>query len=111
MTRIPLDSIRLDGGTQPRAKLYQERVDEYAEFLATGITFPPVEACYDGQSYWLWDGFHRVQACRVAGLEDIDVNVTPGTQADAHAGPGAWEDNPLLTEASSPARSAGRGWS
>ena len=83
MTKLTLDSIRLDGGTQPRARLNDERVAEYAENLQAGVVFPPVEVCYDGHGYWLWDGFHRVHACRLLGLEGIDTNVTAGTQADA----------------------------
>ena len=83
MTKLTLDSIRLDGGTQPRARLNDERVAEYTENLQAGVVFPPVEVCYDGHEYWLWDGFHRVHAARAAGLVEIDATVVPGTQADA----------------------------
>ena len=83
MERIRIDKIRLDGGTQPRAKLNDERVAEYTENLQAGAVFPPVEVVYDGQDYWLWDGFHRVHACRAANLAKVEANVIPGTQADA----------------------------
>jgi len=83
MTKLSIHNIRLDGGTQPRATLVDERVAEYAEFFRAGAVFPPVEVCYDGQDYWLWDGFHRVAACRAAGLDELDAHVTQGTQADA----------------------------
>jgi hypothetical protein len=33
--------------------------------------------------YWLWDGFHRLQAARKAGKTTISVTVTPGTVEDA----------------------------
>ena len=50
---IPISIIRVDGGTQPRAKLNEDRVAEYTEHLQAGVLFPPVEVCYDGQEYWL----------------------------------------------------------
>ena len=83
MTRLKPQIIRLDGGTQPRAALCKERIAEYAENLQAGAVFPPVEVCYDGRDYWLWDGFHRVHACLAAGMEEVEANIIPGTQADA----------------------------
>ena len=83
MERLKIDIIRLDGGTQPRARLNKERVAEYADNLQAGAVFPPIEVCYDGKDYWLWDGFHRVHACLAAKLDEVDANVIPGTQQDA----------------------------
>jgi len=83
MECIRIDSIRLDGGTQPRGSLSQQQIRRYTADMRAGMTFPPIEVCHDGESYWLWDGFHRVHASRLAGRSEIDANVTPGTQADA----------------------------
>jgi ParB-like chromosome segregation protein Spo0J len=83
MERIGIELIRLDGGTQPRGKLRQQQIKSYADDMRAGMVYPPVEVVYDGQEYWLWDGFHRVHASRLLGLSDIDANVTAGTQADA----------------------------
>jgi hypothetical protein len=59
-------------------------VDEYADLMRAGHTFPPVTVFYDGQSYWLADGFHRFRAWRPARPhEPIDVEVLPGTLTDA----------------------------
>jgi hypothetical protein len=38
---------------------------------------------FDGEHYFLADGFHRLAAARVAGLEEIPVEVRQGTKRDA----------------------------
>lgn len=63
---LPLDLIRTDGGTQTRAALDQTRVDEYAERMLEGDVFPPVDVWFDGESYWLSSGFHRLAARKQA---------------------------------------------
>lgn len=81
--RLPLVVIRMDGGTQPRSEINTDTVTEYAEAMRDGASFPPIDVYYDGQSYWLADGFHRVQAARQAELLDINALVHMGTQRDA----------------------------
>lgn len=54
--------IRLDGGTQPRAKIDEAVWREYGERMKAGDKFPPITVFFDGQDYWLVDGFHRHQA-------------------------------------------------
>jgi hypothetical protein len=61
-TLLSLDAIRLDGGTQPRAGLDDALVQEYAEAPREGAAFPAVTVYYDGEAYWLADGFHRYHA-------------------------------------------------
>lgn len=80
---LDLKLIRTDGGTQPRAQINQDTVDEYAEDMGNGATFPPVVLFYDGSDYWLADGFHRVAAARKLGLVDIEVDIRPGTRREA----------------------------
>lgn len=75
--------IRTDGGTQNRAALDLDMVAEYQAAMQQGATFPPVQVFYDGQGYWLWDGFHRVEAARRAGLTSIASEINTGTQQDA----------------------------
>ena len=65
--------LRRDGGTQPRAVLDEATIVEYAGAMAAGDIFPPVVAYHDGETYWLADGFHRVNAGLRAG-----VNATHG---------------------------------
>lgn len=80
---IHLDAIRLDGGTQPRAGINEEYVDELAEAIQAGATLPPIDVIYDGDAYWLYDGFHRVAAHRKADYRLVPANIHQGTQADA----------------------------
>ena len=75
--------VRLDGGTQPRAGLNEETVAGYAEALARGDKFPPAVVVYDGTSYWLIDGFHRIAAARRCAWTDFDCSVDAGTLEDA----------------------------
>lgn len=88
---LPVDKLRTDGGTQPRAGIDTGVVDDYAEQI-TGVNewpFPPVVAYYDGDSYWLADGFHRVAAARIFREREqldgftIPVEVHQGERRDA----------------------------
>jgi len=83
MEKLSIDKLRTDGGTQIRAKLSDETIEAYAEAYARKTEMPPVTAFYDGEAYWLADGFHRVQAARKAGRSRLDVDVRAGTQRDA----------------------------
>lgn len=83
MTLVRLSDIRLNGGTQTREGLDFGVVSEYAEAYRAGVQFPPVEVVLDGTSYWLWDGFHRVNAAMSADREEIEANVRQGTREDA----------------------------
>lgn len=78
-----LGKIRIDGGTQPRAELREDTITEYAEAMAGGALFPPVDVFYDGADYWLADGFHRWHAAKKLGLTDISAQVHQGTLRDA----------------------------
>lgn len=64
MSHLELSLIRTDGGTQPRAGLNPELIDEYAKAMTEGAKFPPVTVFYDQISYWLADGFHRLEAAK-----------------------------------------------
>lgn len=80
---LPLSHIRTDGGTQPRASLCQDVIDEYAEALMAGADFPPVILFFDGVQYWLADGFHRLAAARQTGQPSIIADIRPGTRREA----------------------------
>lgn len=80
---VEIAKIRRDGGTQPRAQLYDEVVAEYAEDMKQGAEFPPVTIFFDGEEYWLADGFHRVSAKEAIGKKEVISEVHSGTQRDA----------------------------
>ena len=58
---ILIGKIRRDGGTNPRAELVDDAVQEYAELMKDGAKFPPVKVYFDDTEYWLSDGSTAVQ--------------------------------------------------
>lgn len=83
MQQINIDQIRIDGDTQPRIRIDQALVDEYAEAMTRGDDFPPVELVSNGADMWLVDGFHRLAATKRAGASTIAANVREGELRDA----------------------------
>lgn len=89
--RMLLSKIRIDGGTQSRAKLNPEVVEEYAEILSSaskeedGLAhpLPPLVGFHDGKDIWLADGFHRFAGHEKAGLEYVNIIIRQGTRHDA----------------------------
>jgi transposase len=82
--QLEIAKIRRDGGTQPRAKLSEDTVNEYMENMRAGDVFRPVTVFFDGADYWLSDGFHRVEAkLRLDPLATIDADVEQGTLEEA----------------------------
>lgn len=80
---LPLAKIRLDGGTQARARTRQEVVDDYTDSLRAGAVFPAVVTFFDDRDYWPGDGFHRIFAHKAAGRKTIAAEVRRGTVRDA----------------------------
>ena len=80
---LPIADLRTDGGTQPRAYLDGPTVMEYADAMERGVQLPPVQVMYDGEDYWLYDGFHRVKAAQNIDRTTIRAEVEQGTQEDA----------------------------
>lgn len=80
---VPLDSVRINGGTQSRVELNQSTIAEYAETIRQGTDLPPVVMFFDGVNFWLADGFHRYHAHRQAGAIEIAAEIRTGTQRDA----------------------------
>lgn len=90
--KINMNTIRVDGGTQMRAGLDEPTVKEYYDTLYTQELvgewpFPPVIVFHDGESYWLGDGFHRLEAVKrlLNGnrVHEIPADVRAGTRRDA----------------------------
>jgi hypothetical protein len=87
---IPIELIRTDGGTQIRdCKTMQTKIEEYVLALHGGADFPPLTVFWDGEHYWLADGFHRhgaynvfMQAFKLPGL-NIPCEVIEGDLREA----------------------------
>ena len=83
MKLLKFGQIRIDGNTQMRVSIDQDKVREYAEKMREGEEFAPVLTMFDGTDHWLVDGFHRYFAAQAAGFKDLPVIYKPGTQEDA----------------------------
>lgn len=51
--------------------------------MLSGIEFDPIVVFFDGGTYWLADGFHRVRAARDGGVASLAADVRQGTKRDA----------------------------
>ena len=80
---LKLADIEVEAGTQPRISLNGNIIRDYAEDMKAGANFPSVDVVSDGKSYWLVDGFHRLNARREAGFDHIKAAVVKGTLEDA----------------------------
>lgn len=84
---IPAGRIQTDG-LQVRAEQNRQHVEEMAElFDADNPSWPdglpPVVLFFDGESYYLADGHHRLAAALEAGCAEIRASVRPGDRTAA----------------------------
>lgn len=82
-TKLHPDEIRTDGGTQPRDKINDEVVQRYVEALRERAKFPPITVYYDGEHYWIADGFHRLKAYRELKRKKIPAEIRQGGRREA----------------------------
>ena len=82
---LSIDLIITDAGTQMRVGTRLETVKEYAE-IAAGKEWrfdTPITVFFDGSQYYLADGFHRHEACVMAGRASVLADVRDGSLRDA----------------------------
>lgn len=80
---VALSAIRADQRAQPRTAINTVLIEEYTEAMANGAEFPPIVVFFDGEAYWVADGFHRYFASVGLGLADVRCDVRQGTVRDA----------------------------
>jgi len=81
---IKVESIVIDPKIVERSKGVDiVLVQSYADDMESGAVFPAVEIVSDGQSSWLVDGQHRLEAVKKLEHETISANVTEGDYRDA----------------------------
>jgi uncharacterized ParB-like nuclease family protein/FtsZ-binding cell division protein ZapB len=80
---IEIKKIRTDAGTQSRVEISEELVQEYYEVIEDEGDMPPIVVFFDGLTYYLADGFHRIMAYQRATREYIEAQVKGGTLRDA----------------------------
>lgn len=78
--KILIRRVRLD--FQGPEHLEQETVERYVNLMRGGRTVPSVTVYFDGRSYWLADGFHRLRASQVVGRHRIQAEIIQGTYGD-----------------------------
>lgn len=81
--KLLLSQIDTGAGTQARDGIHDDVVEEYAEAMQEGATFPPIVVFHDGEKYFPGDGFHRMKAAETLGLLDIEAEVRKGGRLDA----------------------------
>lgn len=80
---LKLGQIKIDGNTQARAGMDQNTVTEYTELLKDGTKFPAPIVFFDGETYWMADGFHRYFANKAHGTLEMECDIKEGSKRDA----------------------------
>lgn len=83
MKILNLAAIVIDKGTQSRDAINEEAVNDYADAMKRGANFPPITVFFDGNDYYLADGFHRYHAAKRVGRVSIQAVVESGALRDA----------------------------
>ncbi|WP_295446486.1 ParB/RepB/Spo0J family partition protein [uncultured Thiodictyon sp.] len=82
--RLPISVLIVDPEIQQRVSINDALVAEYAADIHDWIGRAPIDVFFDADGKRIVaDGFHRVAACRTAGIEDIPVRLQQGTRRDA----------------------------
>lgn len=80
---INIHQIRRDGGTQPRGVLDEDHINDLLFALKNGAKLEAILLYFDGENYWLTDGFHRLAATIRYGKDKIKASIRQGTLQDA----------------------------
>lgn len=80
---VPMLKIRTNGDTQYRDGTDSATVQQYKQDMKDGVEFPPIDTVFDGEFYWVYDGFHRLSAMQRIGKSMVAVKYLEGDKADA----------------------------
>jgi hypothetical protein len=84
LIELSVHEIENTAGTQVRKVLDKKVIKEYSEWYASGALFPPLIVFGDGsERYILADGFHRLEAAKLAGLDTIACDLWQGGMREA----------------------------
>ncbi|QDU20600.1 ParB N-terminal domain-containing protein [Urbifossiella limnaea] len=79
-----LAELRMEVSARVRVKPCPDTITRYAEVLADDQSFSPVVVFRDPDGVlWLADGWHRVEAAKVAGRDKLVSEIHEGSEADA----------------------------
>ncbi len=71
--KIPIDDVKWDPAIYPRAKWKTSTIERYSDAMVAGDVFPPL--ILDSDSNTLLDGKHRLEAYKMAEIEDVPVEL------------------------------------
>ena len=81
---VTIEAITIESELVDRSNgLDMVTIQTYADHMENGVVFPPVEIVSNGDTLWLVDGQHRIEAAKKVNLEKIEANVTHGDRRDA----------------------------
>ncbi len=80
---LSLAQIQDDTDLQPRGHMDMDVMREYTAAWLEGSDFPPIVVYFDGETYWLADGFYRTRSARSARLPSIKAWVYEGGKREA----------------------------
>lgn len=98
-TSMDLADVVLDVTVFPRSELSEATAEKYADAMAAGEEFPPIEV--QAGTRVLLDGWHRVKARMILGLADVlavEVTVPGGMSPKLYAASRASRHGQPLTE-------------
>ena len=80
---LPVSSLQKSPRAHNRIYFDRAKMAAFAEQMREGVVFSPIRVWWDGITYWLADGLHRVMAAEQAGLSEIPCEIHLGTQSNA----------------------------
>jgi hypothetical protein len=60
-----------------------EIVSGWVQLIEPTKESSPMKVCFDGEKYWLFDGYHRLEAMKSLGFNRCDVIINRGDRRDA----------------------------
>ena len=82
-TVVPLADLTDDARFQSRTRTDTGTVDDYKESMAGGAVMPPITVALVDGVMFIVDGWHRVQAARELGYEEIEAEIIAMTDSEA----------------------------
>jgi hypothetical protein len=85
MSLLDLGKVKRFGDSQIRVEMDGDVMEQYADVLRADhkAHLPDVDVFFDGEIYWLADGYHRCGAYSIAGRFEIPAVIHEGTRRDA----------------------------
>jgi hypothetical protein len=80
---LAIGLLKRELGTQMRAKVDDDTVEQYADLWKAKHDFPPLDVFHDGEQYILADGFHRLYGAEAAKKASVPCRIHKGTVRDA----------------------------